>query len=482
MNKIIRILIVLVIFVTLSPLLHLERAAAQDEAPAGPTYVVRPGDTLYDIALRFGVTLDELIKINKIKNASRMNVGDELIIPHLESFQGRVSTVTVPYGETLRSYSRRYHVPQELLARLNHLISPGELYAGAELVGMEADIFESVDTATGAGVPRQAGRRLSLAAGQSLLELAVLQGTDVWTLRETNALSRTMEALPGDVLRADEAAQGGPGAFPGQIEALDLAPLPMVQGKTSVISLTATAGITFTGELISRTLQFFPPADGNLIAMQGIPAQFTPGFYPLELKGRLTDGTPFGLAQMVYIKNGGYIQDLPIRIDPAGMDENLTQAEDAQWLALATPFTAQRMWQGLFQFPAKAVYKDCYPSTFGRRRSYNGSEYRFFHTGLDICGQVGDDVYAPAAGVVVFAGPLTVRGNATLIDHGWGVYTGYMHQSELLVSTGERVEVGQLIGRVGRTGLRITGPHLHWEVWVAGVQVDPMDWLTTVFP
>ncbi len=118
---------------------------------------------------------------------------------------------------------------------------------------------------------------------------------------------------------------------------------------------------------------------------------------------------------------------------------------------------------------------------FGNRRSYNDSPYDFFHTGLDFCGQVGQPIYAPANGVVVFSDFLTVRGNATVIDHGEGVFTGYLHQSEFLVQTGDRVEKGQLIGRVGSTG-RVVGPHLHWEVIVGGVQVNPMDWLEQEFP
>jgi len=61
------------------------------------------------------------------------------------------------------------------------------------------------------------------------------------------------------------------------------------------------------------------------------------------------------------------------------------------------------------------------------------------------------------------------------------VYTAYMHQSEILVEVGDRVEAGQLIGLVGGTG-RVQGPHLHWEVWVGGVQVDPLDWLKQAYP
>jgi len=75
---------------------------------------------------------------------------------------------------------------------------------------------------------------------------------------------------------------------------------------------------------------------------------------------------------------------------------------------------------------------DCWSSRFGNRRSYNGSAYSYFHTGLDVVGRTGTEIYAPAD-AWWFYRPLTVRGNATMIDHGRGVYTGYMHQSEILV-------------------------------------------------
>jgi len=74
-----------------------------------------------------------------------------------------------------------------------------------------------------------------------------------------------------------------------------------------------------------------------------------------------------------------------------------------------------------------------------------------------------------------------VRGNATVIDHGWGVYTGYWHQSVSQVNVGDRVETGQVIGFNGSTG-RVTGPHLHWELWVGGFQADPLQWTETEFP
>jgi murein DD-endopeptidase MepM/ murein hydrolase activator NlpD len=74
-----------------------------------------------------------------------------------------------------------------------------------------------------------------------------------------------------------------------------------------------------------------------------------------------------------------------------------------------------------------------------------------------------------------------VRGNTTFIDHGWGVFTGYLHQSEIDVAVGDVIQTGQTIGLVGGTG-RVTGPHLHWEIWVGGVPVDPLDWVANSYP
>jgi murein DD-endopeptidase MepM/ murein hydrolase activator NlpD len=68
-----------------------------------------------------------------------------------------------------------------------------------------------------------------------------------------------------------------------------------------------------------------------------------------------------------------------------------------------------------------------------------------------------------------------------MIDHGWGIFSGYWHQSESFVQVGDTVEAGEVIGLVGATG-RVTGAHLHWEVWVNQVQVNPMVWLEQNFP
>jgi murein DD-endopeptidase MepM/ murein hydrolase activator NlpD len=112
-----------------------------------------------------------------------------------------------------------------------------------------------------------------------------------------------------------------------------------------------------------------------------------------------------------------------------------------------------------------------------------------YHTGLDLVASTGTPLYAPADGEVVVAGPGGSYGTMTQIKHADGVITLYAHQSSLNVSVGQSVKRGQLIGAVGATG-NVSGPHLHWEVRVPGVDnpfvagqdqgpgmVDPEQWM-----
>jgi len=107
---------------------------------------------------------------------------------------------------------------------------------------------------------------------------------------------------------------------------------------------------------------------------------------------------------------------------------------------------------------------------YGQKRVFNG-ELQSRHTGLDLRGQVGESVHAAGRGRVVLVGDFYFSGNGVFLDHGLGVYTGYFHLSEILVSEGDLVETGDLIGRAGATG-RVTGPHLHWSLWVDGTGQD----------
>jgi Peptidase family M23 len=103
------------------------------------------------------------------------------------------------------------------------------------------------------------------------------------------------------------------------------------------------------------------------------------------------------------------------------------------------------------------------------------------HTGLDFPADPGTPILAAAGGVVMSAGPHPQYGNLIEMDHGNGLVTRYAHTSRMLVKQGDLVRRGQKIAEVGNTG-RSTGPHLHFEVLVEGVQQNPTRFLTSLNP
>jgi hypothetical protein len=114
-------------------------------------------------------------------------------------------------------------------------------------------------------------------------------------------------------------------------------------------------------------------------------------------------------------------------------------------------------------------------SYYGDRRTYlyaNGERAGAIHVGLDLASPVGTPVASSGNGVVRMARSRIVTGLTVVIEHLPGVYSLYYHLDELTVAEGDEVSAGESIGTVGSTGLA-TGPHLHWEVRVAGVAVSP---------
>lgn len=133
-------------------------------------------------------------------------------------------------------------------------------------------------------------------------------------------------------------------------------------------------------------------------------------------------------------------------------------------------------WSPRSRFVAPLRGESRHTSPYGSRRTYGNDPTVSAHAGEDYSAPAGTPVYAPAAGQVVMAETLFVRGNAVVLDHGNGVFTGYWHLSALDVEPGASVAPGQLLGKVGSTGLS-TGAHLHWELRIAGMAVDPLQWI-----
>jgi murein DD-endopeptidase MepM/ murein hydrolase activator NlpD len=436
---------------------------------------VQPGDTLWDIASSFDVSVSEILTINNLTDANQIYVGDRLIIPGLEGLTGILTTVAVPFGETLRSLSRLYGVDEFLLRELNHIVSPTELFIGSNLV-----ILQQEDETSWSA-------RSDLKLGETVIELAVQEGINPWSIVSINDLQGTYAGIPGDTLYLPYGSTTTtPTGMPPIFTYAEVEPLPIKQGGTVQICLQISQPAVLGGSLNNQDLHFFQEDDSTWIALQGVHALVEPGLYSLKIEASPSDGSVQSFEQLVLIVSGYYPEDPILYVEPGTIDPVVTEPELQLILSHVLQTSPQQYWSGDFISPAIQYAESTYfTSRFGNRRTYIGSgtdlEIESFHTGLDFGGGTGLPITAPANGVVVFTDSLFVRGQATVIDHGWGVYSGFWHQSEIHVQVGDNVEKGQIIGLVGGTG-RVTGAHLHWELWVNGIQVDPLDWLEEAFP
>ncbi len=108
---------------------------------------------------------------------------------------------------------------------------------------------------------------------------------------------------------------------------------------------------------------------------------------------------------------------------------------------------------------------------FGRKRFFNGVA-KNPHAGIDLSGRVGDKIKAPLSGTAIVLGDMFYNGNMLLLDHGEGLITAYSHLSKIYLENEQWVRQGEYIGEVGQSG-RVTGPHLHWSVYLNAQPVNP---------
>jgi len=291
-----------------------------------------------------------------------------------------------------------------------------------------------------------------VAPGETLFSIARRYGLSVEELARLNGLQDPDRIHPGQVLRLS-----------GEERRI----LPKGEVRLGGLwvgqaTLVRVAGYK-EGEVraFGRTFPLALSQEG-LLGYLGVPALEKPGVHRVEFfleGGRF----PFDLE----VHPVSYPREV-IPLTPglkARMDPNTLREEREKVIASC------RFRPGLpLQF-RPPLEKMQITSPFGTRRRYGEGGWTY-HEGMDLKAEVGVPVRTAAEGVVVLSEPLFVRGEAVVLDHGLGVCTGYWHLSARKVRLGERVKPGQVIGLVGSTGLS-TGPHLHFEVRVAGLPVDP---------
>ncbi len=453
--KIAALLVVLV-------LLAAEPVAAQSTLPEPTTseHIVQPGETLPALAARYHTEVATLLRLNGLHDPRAIYPGQPLRYPTPASDLAAWRPYRARWGESLLALARRAGAPWETIAQVNDLLSPGALLPGQSLLLPPLTAAHPV-TSTFPATRLDAAIRHGVGYGQMLhLNPHPPAGSDglLFPGDSVNGVNRMAQHLP----------------LP--LAALELAPQPVVRGQTVIISMTTTISATCDVTYLNLTVPCYTDDAHHLTALLGIPTLTEPGRHEIALR----------LTPLPAEAHESLILALPLHIDPGRydyerldlppdrqslLDPALAREENNKIAALRPYRTPERHWSRPFALPVEASIT----SYFGSRRSYGGP-FSSFHGGNDFRAEVGAPVIAPAGGVVVLAEPLVVRGNAVIIDHGWGVMTGYWHLSRIDVSVGDAVAQGEVIAAVGNTGLS-TGPHLHWEMWVNGVSVDALPWL-----
>ena len=426
-------------------------AAAQCAAqhwPPDSGYTVQPGNTLPALAARFGVDSATLVALNDLSDPRAIYPGQVLTLPPAAQAVARVP-YRVALGDQLSVLARRAGVTWDALAAYNRRLNPANLVIGQAL---------SVPSLASASVDESAEAPIAVALRYHL---------SYWSLRHLNPLPRyagDIFLLPG-VLPAST-------ALPYPITALHLSPQPVTRGTTAMLSVRTAVSTTCEVAYFDSVEACYARDAMSWLALIGLSPLAEPGVHPLTLTLHTVTHT-LVLPLPLHVAPGRYDFE---RIDlPPGrqslLDPQLSQIERAKIAELRTLRSPERRWAYPFTRPVDASVT----SYYGSRRSY-GWGFNSFHGGTDFRGEVGTPVLAPAAGTVVLAETLVVRGNAILIDHGWGVVSGYWHLSHIDVTVGQTVTQGMRIGALGNTGLS-TGPHLHWELWVNGGAVSALQWL-----
>lgn len=302
-----------------------------------------------------------------------------------------------------------------------------------------------------------------------LLQMAAEHGTSPWRLSHINGTTTPYRPLLYDTIFVP----GGtfpPRQFPYGFQSLELSHPRARPGE----ALAMRAILDEEGS-VSAFLSDVPVAlfreEQNLVGLLGTGAFYPPGEHELRIvsgRGPLwsqpwkMDPGEWTSESITLTGEAAAIDQDAIRLERERLDEIWRQAGDVPH------------WEAAFRMPIDDYLS--VSSLYGARRSYNGGPFRTYHEGVDFSAHAGKPVYAPARGTIAIAETLFVRGGAVIIDHGLGVYSGTYHLSEVLVEAGQTVMSGQLIGRVGSTGLS-TGNHLHWDLLIGGTWVDAEAWL-----
>ena len=463
---------------TLSLIVLAGHAAAQ-------TVTVQPGDSLWSIARAHDTTVADLVQANEL-DGERLSIGQVLKLPATAdapvaaaAFESGVPLVyVVQPGDSLWSIARAHDTSPAALMALNGLASD-TIRPGASLRLPGARVATAAATAAEMAAPAPAAPATAAATaaapatyvvrgGDSLYDIARDHGLTVDALIAWNDLDGTL-IRPGQVLSLARDADAPPApplvvhVQPGD----SLWSIARAHGST-VDALAMANGLSASSTLRVGLALTVPGRFAAIDATTGAPSTNVGGAAAEEVRvmpgdnlwkiARQHNTTIAAIMSLNGLTNDRLAAGDVLRVLPG---PDLGIASDVVGSAAYVPQGAAAMvWPLVGQITSR----------FGwRRLTIGGSN---MHNGLDIGGRTGDPIRSATAGVVTFSGWRGGYGYVVVIENGDTEYW-YGHASALLAEVGDRVAPGDLVARVGSTGIS-TGPHLHFEIRVDGTPIDPL--------
>jgi murein DD-endopeptidase MepM/ murein hydrolase activator NlpD len=267
---------------------------------------------------------------------------------------------------------------------------------------------------------------------------------------------------------------GAPASEASSRATLDFLPSAPVQGDTLVVIVHAAPGSAVAVRFNGSPVSIFPAGHGLWRALRGTDPDTATGSFPLVVTITRREGPAVVLRRTVTIGPTRFAErhlTLPAGTVALITPKNLVEERDALNAALGRR-TPTALWRGPFELPVPGLID----SPYGYFGFYNGIR-EWWHQGVDFPMPAGAPVAAAASGVVVLARALPLGGDTVIIDHGQAVFTEYLHLSAFTVREGQTVAQGDVIARIGATGL-VTGPSLHWGLFAGGHWVNPLFWTT----
>ena len=435
------------------------------------THVVRAGENLSAIARRYGVTVEELVETNGLNNPDLIYAGQVLAIPGAAPAGSNV--YTIQQGETLSEIAARYGVPVERIMAANNLPNRSSIAEGQQLVipdAVQASAAPAADPAA----------RYTLQRGDSLYRVGLIYGVAVDDLLAANNLASPSAIYPGlelripapqrplvvaEAIEADDASAATGGGRTHMVRWGDTLARIALSYDVPVDRLVAANGLSGPDRIYVGQQLTVPEAGAPA---RRAPAESSASHY--VQRGETLSAIAMRYGVTVHsLANANGIQDasrlaagiyLTIPSAQAGSNSVAYASYGPGLCANAAP---DRAGTGYFIRPAHS---------YVLTQAYQG-----LHSGVDLATDLGSPIFAADSGTVVYAGWNPVGyGNLVVIDHGNGWRTYYAHLSAVDVGCGDWVPRGALLGEVGSTG-NSSGPHLHFEMLRFGVAVNPAGYI-----